>query len=226
MARDAAENRRRRHHAATLVFAPRDRVNSDGGRRLFLRLASQDTPLPQSPCFGHIGSYHTAFSLYSAIVLPKFGGSLSVFTKCQRLDLANRLSMPAKRARHSDAFPAELGANIRRYREERRLTQRDLCAVAHYDLAQLSAVERGRAVPRADALRRIADALDVSLDRLCGRRTVKAAATETESRSSRTPDQMLSAGSMAIVEELDDLRRRVERLEALSGSRARLRSRT
>jgi transcriptional regulator with XRE-family HTH domain len=134
--------------------------------------------------------------------------------------------MPAKRARSIDAFPAELGANIRRFREERRLTQRDLCRAAQYDLAQLSAVERGLAVPRADALRRIADVLDVSLDRLCGRRTFKAAGAETESRSGRTADQLLSAGTMAIVEELDDLRRRVERLEAISGSRVRLRSKT
>jgi transcriptional regulator with XRE-family HTH domain len=134
--------------------------------------------------------------------------------------------MPAKRARRSDAFPAELGANIRRYREERRLTQRDLCNAARYDLAQLSAVERGLAVPRADALSRIADVLDVSLDRLCGRRATKAGAAETESRSGRSSDQILSAGSMAVVEELDDLRRRVERLEALSASRVRLRSRT
>ncbi len=134
--------------------------------------------------------------------------------------------MPVKRTRRSDAFPAELGANIRRYREERRLTQRDLCRAARYDLAQLSAVERGLAVPRADALHRIADTLDVSLDRLCGRRSFKAAAAETESRSDRNPEQLLGAGAMAVVEELDDLRRRVERLEAISGSRARLRSKT
>lgn len=134
--------------------------------------------------------------------------------------------MPAKRARHNDAFPIELGANIRRYREERRLTQRDVCRAAQYDLAQLSAVERGLAVPRADALRRIADVLDISLDRLCGRRTFKVAAPETESRSNRRSEQLLSAGTIAVVEELDDLRRRVERLEAISAPRARLRSKT
>jgi transcriptional regulator with XRE-family HTH domain len=133
--------------------------------------------------------------------------------------------MASKRPRRRDAFPSELGANIRHYREERRLTQKQLSHAASYDLAQLSAVERGNAVPRADALRRIADVLDVSLDRLCGRRAVTVAA-EKESRSQRTPEQLLSAGTMAMVEELDDLRRRVERLEALSTHRVRPRSKT
>ncbi len=124
--------------------------------------------------------------------------------------------MPPKRARRSDTFPNELGANIRRYREERRLTQRELSRAAHYDMAQLSAVENGLAIPRADALRRIADALDVSLDRLCGRRGFNPGDAETVSRSS---DQLLSAGTMAVVDELRELRRRVERLETWHDSR-------
>lgn len=124
--------------------------------------------------------------------------------------------MPPKRARRADAFPTELGANIRRCREERRLTQRDLSRAAHYDMAQLSAIENGLAVPRADALRRIADVLDVSLDRLCGRRGFRPGDAETGSRSS---DQLLSAGTMAMVDELRELRRRLERLEASHDSR-------
>lgn len=132
--------------------------------------------------------------------------------------------MPAKRARRSDVFPVELGANIRRFREERRMTQRDLSLGAHYDPAQLSAVENGLAVPRADALRRIADVLDVSLDRLCGRRSFTAGEAE---KGSRSMDHLLSAGNMAIVEELRDLRRRVEHLEAARDLReARPRSKT
>lgn len=79
------------------------------------------------------------------------------------------------------------------------MTQRDVSRKARYDLAQLSAVENGLAVPRADALRRIADVLDVSLDRLCGRRGFTAAEAET--------------ASIALVEELRDLRKRIERLE-------------
>lgn len=79
------------------------------------------------------------------------------------------------------------------------MTQRELSLEARYDLAQLSAVENGLAVPRADALRRIADVLDVSLDRLCGRR----AFTAGESASS----------AATLSDELRDLRRRMERLE-------------
>ncbi len=124
--------------------------------------------------------------------------------------------MPAKRPRRADAFPSELGANIRRRREECRLTQRALSRAAHYDMAQLSAVENGLAVPRADALRRIADVLDISLDRLCGRRAFRVGEGETGLRSS---DQLLSAGTMAMVDELRELRRRVERLEASRDSR-------
>lgn len=132
--------------------------------------------------------------------------------------------MPPKRGRRADTFPTELGANIRRCREERRLTQRDLSLGARYDLAQLSAVENGLAVPRADALRRIADVLDVSLDRLCGRRAFTAPEPEKGSHSS---DHLLSAGNLAVVEELRELRRRVERLEAARDSReARPRSKT
>lgn len=131
--------------------------------------------------------------------------------------------MPKKRARRADTFPKELGANIRRSRQERRLTQRGLSVAAHYDLAQLSAVETGQAVPRADALRRIADVLEVSLDRLCGRLAFTAGVPETGSRSA---DQLLSAGNLAIAEELRDLRRRLERLEARENRATRPRSRT
>jgi transcriptional regulator with XRE-family HTH domain len=131
--------------------------------------------------------------------------------------------MPAKRARRAENFAAELGANIRLWREERRLTQRELGLRARYDLAQLSAVENGLAVPRADALRRIADALDVSLDELCGRRSLTAGGPETGLRSS---DRLLSAGNMAIVEELRDLRKRVERIERSDLREVRPRSKT
>lgn len=134
--------------------------------------------------------------------------------------------MAAKRSRKTNTFAGELGTNIRNYREERRLTQRQLSNAARYDLAQLSAIENGLAVPRADALRRIADVLDVSIDRLCGRRSLKADGAETESASRRTPEQLLSAGTLAMVDELADLRRRVERLEATSLHRVRPRSKT
>ena len=127
--------------------------------------------------------------------------------------------MPLKSARRSphraDSFSSELGANVRRFRRQRNLTQRQLSNKAAYDLAQLSAVENGLAVPRADALSRIADVLDVSLDRLCGRRSIKAADAEgTGLPSGRSSDQLLSAGNIAILEELRELRRRLERLEA------------
>ncbi len=107
------------------------------------------------------------------------------------------------------------------------MTQRDLSRAAHYDLAQLSAIENGLAVPRADALQRIAEVLDVSLDRLCGRNAFTAGDKERGSPSGRSSDQLLSAGTMAVVEEMRELRRRVERLEAWRESReARPRNRT
>lgn len=107
------------------------------------------------------------------------------------------------------------------------MTQRDLSRAAHHDLAQLSAIENGLAVPRADALQRIAEVLDVSLDRLCGRNAFTAGDKERGSPSGRSSDQLLSAGTMAVVEEMRELRRRVERLEAWRESReARPRNRT
>jgi hypothetical protein len=53
MARDTSQNCCRWHHLPTFVFTPSDGMDADGGRRFFLRLTSQDTPLPKSPCFGH-----------------------------------------------------------------------------------------------------------------------------------------------------------------------------
>jgi transcriptional regulator with XRE-family HTH domain len=141
-----------------------------------------------------------------------------------RIAIIETTLMAAKRSRRTSTFADELGTNIRRYREERHLTQRQLSNAARYDLAQLSAIENGLAVPRADALRRIADVLDVSIDRLCGRRSLKADGGETESVSRRTPEQLLSAGTLAMVDEIADLRRRVERLEASSAHRVRPRS--
>lgn len=131
--------------------------------------------------------------------------------------------MPVKRVRRAENFAAELGANIRLWREQRRLTQRELGLRARYDLAQLSAVENGLALPRADALRRIADVLDVSLDELCGRRSLTVGEPEMGSRSS---DRLLSAGNMAIVEELRDLRKRVERIERSDPREVRPRNKT
>lgn len=46
MSRNAAKDLCRRHHSAALVFTQRNGMDADGGRRLLLRLASQDTPLP------------------------------------------------------------------------------------------------------------------------------------------------------------------------------------
>ena len=131
--------------------------------------------------------------------------------------------MPAKRARRSESFASVLGANIRASREEHRLTQRQLSARAEYDLAQLSAVENGLAVPRTDALTRIADVLHASLDELCGRSAFTAAETGTGLRSS---DRLLSAGNMAIVEELRELRKRIDSIEARQFREVRPRSKT
>lgn len=72
--------------------------------------------------------------------------------------------MSFKRTR--DRFAKLLGSNIRRVRIVCGLTAAELAKLARYHVIQLSNVERGLAVPGADALHRIAQALGVTMDAL------------------------------------------------------------
>ena len=61
---------------------------------------------------------------------------------------------------------AILGKNVRRLRQQRKLTQEELAFEAEIDLTYMGAIERGKRNPILLVMARIADALAVPLTRL------------------------------------------------------------
>ena len=66
----------------------------------------------------------------------------------------------------SATFAQRFGANLRELRTRRGATQRNLADLAGISPAAVGELERGCRVPRADTAFRLADALDVPVDRL------------------------------------------------------------
>jgi transcriptional regulator with XRE-family HTH domain len=61
---------------------------------------------------------------------------------------------------------AVLGKNVRKYRQQRKLTQEQLAFEAKIDLTYMGGIERGRRNPSLLVMARIADALGVPLMKL------------------------------------------------------------
>lgn len=61
---------------------------------------------------------------------------------------------------------AKLGRNVRRLRQQRRLTQEQLAFDAEIDLTYVGGIERGKRNPSLLVMARIADALSVPLTKL------------------------------------------------------------
>jgi transcriptional regulator with XRE-family HTH domain len=61
---------------------------------------------------------------------------------------------------------AILGRNVRRFRQQRGLTQEELAFEAEIDLTYVGGIERGRRNPSLMVMARIADALSVPLPKL------------------------------------------------------------
>jgi transcriptional regulator with XRE-family HTH domain len=61
---------------------------------------------------------------------------------------------------------AILGKNVRRIRQQRKLTQEQLAFEAQIDLTYMGAIERGKRNPSLLVMARIADALAVPLPKL------------------------------------------------------------
>ena len=86
------------------------------------------------------------------------------------------LSVVASRGRPVTEEPdradlaARVGARVRRLREARRLSQREMSERLGMAPSNYSRLESGRHLPTTDALMRIAAALDVGLHALVGRR--------------------------------------------------------
>ena len=63
---------------------------------------------------------------------------------------------------------AILAKNVRRYRQQRKLTQEQLAFDAGIDLTYMGGIERGKRNPSLLVMARIADALGVQLPKLLG----------------------------------------------------------
>jgi transcriptional regulator with XRE-family HTH domain len=61
---------------------------------------------------------------------------------------------------------AILGKNVRKYRQQRKLTQEQLAFEAEIDLTYMGGIERGQRNPSLLVMARIADALAVPLSKL------------------------------------------------------------
>ncbi len=63
---------------------------------------------------------------------------------------------------------AIFGKNVRKYRQQRKLTQEQLAFEAEIDLTYMGGIERGKRNPSLLVMARIADALGVQLLKLLG----------------------------------------------------------
>jgi transcriptional regulator with XRE-family HTH domain len=59
-----------------------------------------------------------------------------------------------------------LGRNVRKLRQQRKMTQEQLAFEAEIDLTYMGGIERGKRNPSLLVMARIADALEVSLPKL------------------------------------------------------------
>ena len=63
---------------------------------------------------------------------------------------------------------AVFGKNVRKYRQQRKLTQEQLAFESRIDLTYMGGIERGKRNPSLLVMARIADALGVQLLKLLG----------------------------------------------------------
>ena len=62
--------------------------------------------------------------------------------------------------------PQKLGANIKRIRTKKKMTQGDICRKLDMDRSYMSAIENGKKNVTLAILEKLASALDVSVDEL------------------------------------------------------------
>lgn len=102
-------------------------------------------------------------------------------------------------------FAQQLGRRMRRARIERGITQADLAASAGVGANYIPRLERGEMVPSVEAAWRIARALGISLDALCGR------------PSRQNGEELVEVASRLQKTDLAAMRRVLETLEAVGG---------
>jgi transcriptional regulator with XRE-family HTH domain len=90
------------------------------------------------------------------------------------------------------------GDRLRRIREEKRLNQSDLAERTGFQPSAISHFESGRRAPSFDNLKKLADALAVTIDFLIGRETLPTTAGPVAEKLFRNFEQMTA-------EDQDDL---------------------
>lgn len=65
-----------------------------------------------------------------------------------------------------DEISKQLGKNIKRIREQKEMTQGDICRALNLDRGYISSIESGKRNPTLSTLKKLADALKVSVDEL------------------------------------------------------------
>lgn len=65
-----------------------------------------------------------------------------------------------------DDISKQLGKNIKRIREQKGMTQGDICRALNLDRGYISSIESGKRNPTLSTLKKLADALKVSVDEL------------------------------------------------------------
>jgi len=86
-----------------------------------------------------------------------------------------------------DAFRRSFGRSLKRLREARALTQRELAELAEIAEKYLSRIELGLATPSVHVAWRLARALDESLDRLLGVRAPRQQKSQAVGRRRSPP---------------------------------------
>ncbi|MFA6552753.1 MAG: helix-turn-helix transcriptional regulator [Candidatus Paceibacterota bacterium] len=66
----------------------------------------------------------------------------------------------------SEIVSKKLGENMRRIREEKKMSQGDICRALDFDRSHVSNIENGKQNPTLDTIEKIAKALGVTVSQL------------------------------------------------------------
>ena len=87
-------------------------------------------------------------------------------------------------------MPESFGDRLRRIREGKRLSQAELAQKTGFQPSAISHFESGRRAPSFDNLKKLADALAISIDYLLGRESVPTSAGPVAEKLFRNFEQM------------------------------------
>jgi len=68
--------------------------------------------------------------------------------------------------KYMNEISKKLGENLRRIRKEKEMTQERICEILDLDRGYISSIENGKRNPTLSTLKKLADALTISVDEL------------------------------------------------------------